>query len=300
MDNLTRNIKTCANIYRFLQIFRITFFLTGRCCTIFDILTSPLTYKRLIMLGKWPLKWVCVHRILLYGRESWPLYMHQERRLNISKMRCLRKILGISWHDHITNKDILAKTNVLAKFSVLSQRRLRWPWLHIVRIRDDRIPKDILYSKLETSSRPTGRPHLRFKDVCKRDIKSGSIATADLEPTAADCEYFRLYGQDHREVRRGVDVRPEGGKAKPSTSVSNNVRNRWSWRVPNYTWSNCNRICRSCVGLLSHSRRCRTGPNFLAHLSIVSRDERTPSSSSFYMKIENEIPIIQYNFCKWK
>ena len=35
---------------------------------------------------------------------------------------------------------------------------------------DGRIPKDLLYGKLELGSRRVGRPKLRLKDVCKRDM----------------------------------------------------------------------------------------------------------------------------------
>ena len=46
---------------------------------------------------------------LLYGSESWTLYARQERRLNVFHLRCLRRILGIKWQDHIPNKDVLKK-----------------------------------------------------------------------------------------------------------------------------------------------------------------------------------------------
>ena len=41
--------------------------------------------------------------------------------------------------------------------------------------RDGGIPKDVLYGELSTGTRPTGRPTLRFKDVCQRYLKAGSI-----------------------------------------------------------------------------------------------------------------------------
>ena len=36
---------------------------------------------------------------------------------------------------------------------------------------DGRIPKDILYGELTLGRRTTDRPHLRYKDVCVRDMK---------------------------------------------------------------------------------------------------------------------------------
>lgn len=51
---------------------------------------------------------------------------------------------------------------------------------------DDQIPKDSLYDELATGTRPTGKPLLRFKDVCKRDLNSDDIHSIDLESTTAD------------------------------------------------------------------------------------------------------------------
>ena len=38
-----------------------------------------------------------------------PLYSHQERRLNNFYLRCLRRILGITWRDRITNTAVLER-----------------------------------------------------------------------------------------------------------------------------------------------------------------------------------------------
>ena len=61
-------------------------------------------------------------------------------------------------------------------FALLNQRRLGWLG-HVNRIKDGQIPKDILYRKLTTGTRPVGWPSLRFKVVCKRDLSTfGAIA----------------------------------------------------------------------------------------------------------------------------
>ena len=44
-----------------------------------------------------------------------------------------------------------------------------------------RIPKDIIYSELALGMRTTGRPHLRYKDVCVKDMKA-----VDIEGLASD------------------------------------------------------------------------------------------------------------------
>ena len=51
----------------------------------------------------------CVISTLLYGSESWTMRAHQEKRLNVFHMSCLRRILGITWQDIVTNKVVLKR-----------------------------------------------------------------------------------------------------------------------------------------------------------------------------------------------
>ena len=50
-----------------------------------------------------------------------------------------------------------------------------------------RIPKDLLYSELEKGTRKTGYPLIRFKDVCKKDMKSAAIDIESWELMVKDC-----------------------------------------------------------------------------------------------------------------
>ena len=49
--------------------------------------------------------------------ECWTLYSRQERRLNTIHLRCLRKILDISWQDHTPNKEVLVRAGTTRMFS---------------------------------------------------------------------------------------------------------------------------------------------------------------------------------------
>ena len=51
----------------------------------------------------------CVISTSLYGSESWTMRAYQEKRLNVFHMRCLRRILGITWQDRVANKVVLEK-----------------------------------------------------------------------------------------------------------------------------------------------------------------------------------------------
>ena len=50
-----------------------------------------------------------VTSIFLYACESWTLTAEFQRRIQAMKMRCYRKILHISYKDHVTNEEVRAK-----------------------------------------------------------------------------------------------------------------------------------------------------------------------------------------------
>ena len=72
----------------------------------------------------------------------------------------------------------------------LSLRRLRWVG-HVLRVGAEKIPKSLLFSELVVGKRNRSRLKLRFKDVCKRDLKSLNIRTDEWELLANDRAKWR-------------------------------------------------------------------------------------------------------------
>ena len=105
-------------------------------------------------------------------------------------MRCLRRILEITWHDKVTNNAVLERAGIPTVHILLKQRRMRW-LEHVTRMKDGRIPKDLLYGDLTTVKRPTGRPQLRFKNVCNRDLQIPGINTDSWKVIATDRDAWR-------------------------------------------------------------------------------------------------------------
>ena len=113
----------------------------------------------------------CVFSTLMYGSDTWTTYARQEKRLNIFHLRSIRRILGISWQDRVSNTEVLSRANLPSMFTLLRQRRLSWLG-HVFRVEYGRIPKDILYGDLASGKRTKGRPQLRYKDICRIDMKA--------------------------------------------------------------------------------------------------------------------------------
>ena len=69
--------------------------------------------------------------VLLYARETWTLTADILKKLQATEMRCFRKLLGISYRDHITNDAIRVKIrqaigpydDILA---TVKRRKLKW------------------------------------------------------------------------------------------------------------------------------------------------------------------------------
>ena len=195
----------------------------------------------------------CVLSTLLYGSEAWSTYTKHEKRLNSFHLRCLRRILEISWQDKVPNTEVLDRAQTCSMFTILSQRRLRWLG-HVHRMDPTRLPRAVLYGELSTGSRPTGRPCLRFKDVCKRDMKQAGIDHTTWEEAAKDRSSWR------QAVSAGT-CRAEESRISSMQAKRQKRKQREAAPTPTpapspFTCTNCRRDCHSRVGLYSHSRRC--------------------------------------------
>ena len=153
-----------------------------------------------------------------------------------------------------SNNHVLQKSNSRTMYAMLSERRLRWLG-HVSRMEKGRIPKDLLYGQLECDARSVGRPKLRFKDSCKRDMISSHIDDDTWETTAADRPLWRHAvkkgigtAEEDRKVER--DLKRERRKLKASCSDSNPLS------CTKYVCKGCNKDCHSRIGLFSHLRRC--------------------------------------------
>ena len=165
-------------------------------------------------------------------------------------MRCLRRIRDIKWSDKVRNNEVLARTGLSSLYTLLRQRRLRWLG-HVCRMADGRIPKDLLYGELASGSRVQGRPHLRFKDACKRDMK------APKPDPATESWWPQTETSGGRSCIRVSKLAKPNSNRKPSTSALV-VRSARLHALLTHQHSSTPTVadCHSRVGLYSHSRGC--------------------------------------------
>ena len=182
----------------------------------------------------------CVLSTLLYSSKTWTLYSCQERRLNTFHPRCLRRILGITWQDYVSNKDVVAQAGLPSMFALLNQRRLGWLG-HVSRMKDWQIPTGHTGHTGHTVQQA-------YQVVCKRDLKAGNINPTHWEAIAADRNHWRLA---EKAGVWGEEKRAVGWEDRAPTELSTE-----------FICNNCNRACQSRIGRTATvCRRCNSTTN---------------------------------------
>ena len=108
---------------------------------------------------------------LLYGCETWPMSVRDEKRMATTEMRMVRWAMGVSLLEHRRNEEILEEAKVEKIATVM--RRLEW-FGHVKRRDETENIRAVVETKME-GKRPRGRPKLRWKDTVRGDLKAWSI-----------------------------------------------------------------------------------------------------------------------------
>ena len=133
--------------------------------------------------------------ILLYGAETWTLLKADLTKLEVFQMRCLRRILGVTLRDRLSNETIRTRCcNQPTVEDEIQRRRLRW-FGHVCRMNPDRLPHRILWR-----TRPPGWKVTRSapKKTWAMQIKD------DLTNQRLDLQAAKMVAQDRQRWRNIV------------------------------------------------------------------------------------------------
>ena len=127
--------------------------------------------------------------IFLYACESWTLNADLERRISAMEMRCYRRLLGISYTQHISNIEV--KNRIVHEIgehdcllSTVKARKMKW-YGHVTR--SSGLSKIILQGTVE-GKRKRGRPRKRW--ACNIQEWTG-LSFADSQASAHDRQRWR-------------------------------------------------------------------------------------------------------------
>ena len=116
-----------------------------------------------------------VTSIFLYACESWTLTAELQRRIQAMEMRCYRKILHISYKDHVTNEDVRAKIQQAIGphedlLTFVQRRKLQW-YGHVSR--SSGLAKTTLQGTVKVGRRQC-RQRKRWEDNIRKAWSSAS------------------------------------------------------------------------------------------------------------------------------
>ena len=126
-----------------------------------------------------------VESILLYGCESWTLTEADEKSLNGTYTRMLRKAVNVHWSAHMSNETLYGKLPALS--DKIAARRLRLAG-HCQRHPELSASKVVLWEPTH-GHRGRGRPKTNYIDTLKRD--TGAENSAELAALMADRNVWR-------------------------------------------------------------------------------------------------------------
>ena len=90
-------------------------------------------------------------------------------------------------NNKIRNEEIRRQTRLKTSEIIIKQRRLRW-FGHMLRMDDDRIPKQATSWEMSATSQGPGRPRKNWNDIIHQDLKSIKVAWEDVEHFTFDRE----------------------------------------------------------------------------------------------------------------
>ena len=122
----------------------------------------------------------------IYASETWKTTNKINKMIDVFHRRCLRSILGISWRDHVTNEEVMARTGQAALHDTVATRRRRFVG-HILRLPTTRPASLAIMWTVETRRRQEeGR---KTKEDMAKHTEGGSIHTGCW------CEWRERYCQ---------------------------------------------------------------------------------------------------------
>ena len=163
-------------------------------------------------------------------------------------MPSLRTILNIIWQDRVSNLQVLDMAESASIKAMILKSRLRWIG-HVIRMENNRLPKQLMFGELASGKRKQGRPLKRFKDCVKASKSHVNLTSKELEPRAHDrTGWLALtrHAMDTFEERPRTQIEEARERRKASADAPGN---------PDlFPCQHCPRACKSRIGLHSHLR----------------------------------------------
>lgn len=190
---------------------------------------------------------------LLHRSETWVIYRRHLNHLESFHQRCLRRILRITWEAYRPNISVLDEAETTMIEAIVNENRLRWTG-HVVRMDDNRLPKQVFYGQLKEGKQSRGGQKKRYEDILKATLKSSSI----------DVKTWETLGQERNTWRSLMHQGVEYFEQHRRKQAAEKRTGRKTWVLQpksplpiGLSCPHCNKICTTMIGLFSQLRTHR-------------------------------------------
>ena len=123
-----------------------------------------------------------VRPAMMYGAETWAVKKAQEKKLDVTEMRMLRWMSGVTKLDRIRNERIRGTTKVGEISKKVQESRLKW-YGHVLRREDEYVGKRVTGMEVP-GKRRRGRPKRRCLDSIRNDLSQRELSRKDAQDRA--------------------------------------------------------------------------------------------------------------------
>ena len=114
------------------------------------------------------------------GEETWATMKRQEKRIEVTEMRMLRWMCGVTRKDKIRNEHIRGTTRVAQASKKITERRLNW-YGHVMRRDDEHILRKVLRADIP-GKRKRGRHKMETRvSVIPATLHDGKSQRKSIE-----------------------------------------------------------------------------------------------------------------------
>ena len=119
-----------------------------------------------------------VRPALLYGSECWAIRKKEERKVETTETRLLRRTAGVTLRDRKRNSAIREQFGVTPINLKMRESRMRW-WGHVMRREENHLCRRV-GRKTVVGRRKVGRPKKTLLNTYRDDMKALDLNTEDI------------------------------------------------------------------------------------------------------------------------
>ena len=117
--------------------------------------------------------------VIKYVFEVWAPRKVDEDFLDVFLRSCLRIVLGTRLTERMSNSRLYERCGSISISRAIMRKRLSWLW-HVLRMKDDGLPKIVLFGQPSVAQRKAGRSRLGWEAVVKKELREMGTSWEDV------------------------------------------------------------------------------------------------------------------------